>query len=124
MMLPDNIPTNVYELCDKWGMKPYCGCDLPPGWIPLVDNLCDQLHKLDFDFSLVSQIKEKFAGLRFYIDDVDERFDKLITAAEHLSERTCEECGKPGKQDTFGGWMNTFCEEHWTRLKNDTKRED
>lgn len=60
---------------------------------------------------VATQVKEKFGGLRFYINGGDDEIDAAITFAEMLSERTCEVCGAPGKQ-RGGGWISTRCDEH------------
>lgn len=59
----------------------------------------------------VAQIKEKFGGLRFYYDGGDEQVSGMVRMAEAWAGRTCEECGKPGKQ-RGGGWIQTLCDEH------------
>lgn len=41
--------------------------DLPAGWIPVVERLVQRLILLGWDRRL-AQVKEKFGGLRFYID--------------------------------------------------------
>lgn len=60
---------------------------------------------------LASQVKEKFGGLRFYIDrGTDEHFN-YIYFAELMSYKVCEECGAPGK--TYrDGWHRTLCDTH------------
>lgn len=57
------------------------------------------------------QVKEKFGGLRFYTNGGDDVTRAYTVFAEHVSERTCEECGKPGKPNA-GGWIKVRCEEH------------
>lgn len=57
------------------------------------------------------QVKEKFGGLRFYVSGGDEYIDGMITLAESLSMRTCEECGSPGKR-RGRGWIYTACDAH------------
>ena len=59
----------------------------------------------------VAQIKEKFGGLRFYYDGGDDYIAGLVQMAESIADRTCEECGKPGKHRD-GGWVRTLCDEH------------
>ena len=50
----------------------YCGNFCPEAWLPLVDKLCGLLqhhmkHRGDpLNFLEVSQVKEKYGGLRFY----------------------------------------------------------
>jgi len=51
------------------GELPDCASWIPPGWYELVDRLCAELEaNLGDDFAklMVEQIREKFAGLRFY----------------------------------------------------------
>jgi hypothetical protein len=57
------------------------------------------------------QVKEKFGGLRFYINGGNDQHYHYITFAESMSYRTCEECGSPGKRYT-DGWHQTLCETH------------
>lgn len=57
------------------------------------------------------QVKEKFGGLRFYVNGGDDAVDSFISFAESMSHRICEKCGKPGKSRT-GGWIYTLCDEH------------
>lgn len=57
----------------------------------------------------VSQVKEKFGGLRFYCPG-NERINQYVNFAEHLAEITCEECGKPGKLRERRGWLATECD--------------
>lgn len=72
-----------------------------------------------------SQVKEKFGGLRFYVDGGDEVSNRLISFAESLSVKTCEVCGAPGRQRD-GGWIKTLCEhhheEHVRRIEERTQR--
>ena len=60
---------------------------------------------------VATQVKEKFGGLRFYYDGGDSYIDGVVAMAELMSERTCEECGNPGKLYT-NGWHRTLCVEH------------
>jgi hypothetical protein len=60
---------------------------------------------------VVSQVKEKFGTLRFYIDGGTKAHYNYIHFAENLSAVTCEECGKPGKI-RGQGWYYTACDEH------------
>jgi len=55
------------------------------------------------------QVKQKFGGLRFYINGGNEYIDGMITFAESMSYKTCEHCGNPGRT-CGGGWIYTFCE--------------
>ena len=106
--------------------QPYGGIAIGPGWWPIIEALCDQIHHhVKFKNEqrdrwnrgdgcppvVVSQIKEKFGGLRFYYDGGDSAIAGMVTMAESWAARSCEECGKPGKRRE-GGWIRTLCDEH------------
>lgn len=55
------------------------------------------------------QVKQKFGGLRFYVNGGDEYIDGMIAFAESMSYKICESCGNPGKTNR-DGWMYTFCD--------------
>lgn len=57
------------------------------------------------------QVKEKFGGLRFYVQAATDKHYQYISFAESMSYRTCEECGNPGKTYT-DGWHMTLCDIH------------
>ena len=57
------------------------------------------------------QIKEKFGGLRFYVQAATDKHYNYISFAESMSYRTCEECGASGKTYT-DGWHRTLCDIH------------
>lgn len=57
------------------------------------------------------QVKEKFGGLRFYVDRASEKHYNYITFAESMSHRICEECGSAGMTYHMG-WYRTLCEKH------------
>ena len=81
-----------------WGRSIACG----PGWFPLIARLHADLLDLDPNY-VVLQVKEKFAGLRYYAgtssDDqlLQERFSVLLDNAERLSKTICEHCGQPAR---------------------------
>ena len=87
--------------------------------MPLVKDLDRQILKLCPN-RRISQIKEKFGGLRYYVSlgDVDDRTREaawaLIADAEAESLRICEECGAPGTvgpvRTTGFGWVLTLCD--------------
>jgi hypothetical protein len=95
------------------------------GWVDLIDRLCCLLDqemknasygkseedKIDLQ-PVASQVKEKFGGLRFYINGGSERMDGMISMAEHLSFTICEDCGNKGSK-RGKGWIFTKCEPCW-----------
>ena len=104
------------ETCMAWGMT--CG----DGWYKIIADLSEKLSK--FEGVEAAQVKEKFGGLRFYLDGTTEEnwkeAHKLTNEAEMLSLKTCENCGEPGKRRS-GGWIRTLCDkceaEQVARLK-------
>lgn len=67
----------------------------------------EELDKLP----VIQQIKEKFGGLRFYVNKSTYEQDLAISFAEAMSNRCCEVCGAPGQHRT-GGWIKTLCDKH------------
>ena len=58
----------------------------------------------------VVQVKEKFAGLRLYVDGRDSYIDGAIRLAESLSYNICEQCGTNQEvTQNKNGWNKTFC---------------
>lgn len=71
------------------------------------NKLIDEIENLP----IISQVKEKFGGLRFYIHNSTDRIDNYIDFAETMSTYTCEMCGKPGRIRP-SGWVKTLCDDH------------
>jgi hypothetical protein len=80
------------------------------GWLGIVKSLIEDLIQLGWD-KQICQVKEKFGGLRFYINSGSNEIHKRITEAESKSHEVCEKCGEPGKSIS-GGWIFTLCESH------------
>jgi len=59
----------------------------------------------------VCQVKEKFGGLRWYINGASKEVHDIISKYESVSYHICEECGEPGEQRA-GGWIKTLCDNH------------
>lgn len=90
------------------------GINIGPGWLDLVLELDRQLTEL-FPNYRIHQIKEKFGGLRYYVDipwSQDSKAYALIGKAETESFKICEWCGKPGSVGRQNSWrIVTRCEE-------------
>jgi hypothetical protein len=90
------------------------------GWLPLIERLMQELYVAGFDKELyrVTQIKEKFASLRFYIhstepDSARQRLiHALIDVACEVSCGICEVCGRGGTLWIDGGYWTTVCPAH------------
>jgi len=93
------------------------GGQVGPGWEPLVDELHAQVLELEPTI-VVSQVKEKFGGLRYYVQLAPESnsashltVNSLIDEYEARSFKTCEWCGAPGTTEG-DGWAKTLCPTH------------
>lgn len=78
----------------------------PKGWRGIVEALCD---KLALTGCTVSQVKEKFGGLRVYLDNGTDAALAAVRDAEAQAARTCERCGADGAKRS-GSWLRTLCE--------------
>ena len=99
------IPT-PYEL---FGIE--CG----DGWKDLIEPIIEYINnynkdKKEEDKIIISQIKEKFGGLRFYVDRWNEEVHNMINNAEEESYKVCELCGsREDVGQTANGWITTLC---------------
>ena len=94
----------------------YGGIAVGKGWFDLLNQACRliQSHldwKKDVPQVTAEQVKEKFGGLRFYVQGGDEYTQGIIAMAEQMSMMLCEECGAPGERGG-NGWISTLCETH------------
>ena len=105
----NNWKTNMNTSCICWGFE----CD--DGWQKLISDLCEELDEFlkvhpNPDFR-VSQVKSKFGGLRFYVenegDDYKAIYD-IIDKYEKKSYHTCEYCGAENATQV-GRWVMTLC---------------
>jgi len=76
-----------------------------------LDKAKAKLDEETLKVPVASQVKEKFGGLRFYVQAATDKHYQYITFAESMSYRTCEQCGSPGKTYT-DGWHTTLCDIH------------
>lgn len=125
-----DLDAKVTAMC--WGVS--CGS----GWFNIIDNLSatiqDRVEYLNgegfHDYRDMPedhvpvtveavQVKEKYGGLRFYVNESDGYIDGAISLAERLSYKTCEICGSPGEANE-SGWRMTRCES----CKEKTWRDD
>lgn len=86
-----------------------------PGWQKLVEFTHHYLNLIDPGYKVL-QIKEKFGGLRYYVElsqELDEQdvaiCNNLVSLAEEISFRICEDCGGKGNVQSMDGWLKTFC---------------
>lgn len=91
----------------------FCSCG--DGWLQLLHDCIEELLKAGWD-KQVTQIKEKFGGLRFYIGGGTEEIHAIISKYEELSYKTCEVCGAEGRLHVDYGWYRTLCDNHHREL--------
>jgi hypothetical protein len=85
------------------------------GWFKLIDQLSADITLLDEKdgtTTIAVQVKEKYGGLRFYIEGGSDAVMDAIDEAGLLSEKTCERCGEPGTMRNEG-WVYTLCDKCW-----------
>lgn len=87
------------------------GRECDDGWNKLIDELIEELNKLPEEI-YVTQIKEKFGGLRFYIESGSEKAFNIIERYELFSEHICEHCGEfyTAKTRESHKWLKTLCD--------------
>lgn len=122
----DEYEQYMHQHFPKLLSKPYGGFAIGKGWWPVIRALCHEIQNyVDWrqeqftkysrgewlEQPTVAQIKEKFGGLRFYLDGGDEQIWGMIRMAEAWADSSCEECGSPGKRRS-GGWIRTLCDHH------------
>lgn len=84
---------------------------VPDGWYDLVVKMLYDLLAAGWD-GQVFQIKEKFGGLRLYVNGSwSPELTVIYDKAESDSFKTCVKCGAPGEM-FYDGWISPYCEEH------------
>jgi len=68
------------------------------------------------------QVKEKYGGLRFYVDGASSEQYAQISFAENLSEHICERCGSTNNTSQTKGWITTLCEDCMKKSENELRR--
>jgi len=106
-----SLPMSQTAMC--WGIE------TGNGWFGLISALCSCIdnHVKNRPALAVEavQVKEKYGGLRFYINGGDDFVEGLIEMAETMSYRICDVCGAPGKR-SGRGWITTRCDKHFGAL--------
>lgn len=65
----------------------------------------------------ITQIKEKYGGLRFYCNGGDLYISGMIDLAESMSYTICEKCGTTKNVGQTSGWIYTCCESCYKKNK-------
>lgn len=87
-----------------------------PGWSSFIKNL----YQAKPSNVRVTQVKEKYGSLRFYVESAPEWYFDLISYYERESETTCEICGEKGEIRPLNSWLTCLCDKHYNeRLNNE-----
>ena len=86
------------------------------GWLGIIKEMLEDIIKMGWD-KQTADIKEKFGGLRFYINSASEEVYNRISEAEKLSYKVCEQCGEEGELRQDIGWWRTLCDTHYNEIK-------
>ena len=89
------------------------------GWLHLIKDMIEELIALGWD-KRTTQVKEKFGGLRFYLETYPEGSAEIISKYEKMSYTLCETCGNPGELRK-GSWLFTLCDEHAKEKEDDNR---
>ena len=88
----------------------YFECD--DGWFDIIFDLCKDVQQEVNNSScqqvVAAQVKEKFAGLRFYASGGNEVTDAIINKYSKLSSETCEMTGGNGYLCEKHRWYKTL----------------
>jgi hypothetical protein len=101
----------IEEMLVKLGVPhPECGICVGPGWVPPLEEALTKMVSSGWDKNL-SQIKQKFCGLRIYIGQENKAIRAAIAKAEEDCARLCEHCGleREEKGDGFGLALCNAC---------------
>jgi hypothetical protein len=87
-----------------------CQLSVGDGWAPLLWDLFTKIS-LNSPGVQLTQVKEKFGGLRVYVNWVNDEVYGLINEAEQRSYLICEDCGTEGnvKCEATGHLVVTLC---------------
>ncbi len=91
---------------------------LPAGWTDLFNAAVAALDDLTPGWQL-TQVKEKYGGLRFYWwppqglpESTVQAASAAVAEAERRSFETCDVCGEPGSLRSDRNWWRTRCNTH------------
>ena len=112
----NNTGKSIYPISFGW--------ECNSGWHPMIIELIEKLAELDTEKDLkIFQIKEKFAGLRVYLEGgATEEMYNLIDDTEKKSYTVCEICGEAGIVRNDIGWIKTLCDKHYNEIPNEYKK--
>ena len=115
----NELQLQVAKLVDKFVPSYYKSVDVDEGWYQIVVDCDNLLTEIDPDYQ-IAQIKQKFGGLRYYVQPSDVnngelyvKMNAVVLAYEKIASITCEATGKPGVlMKSKGGWVKTLDPEY------------
>lgn len=88
------------------------------GWYPLIEEMITKLAAASDDFDVnILDIKEKFGGMRIWVDKPTEEMYHITREYEDKSYTVCEFCGSDGKYRGELPWKRTLCDYHFEEEK-------
>ena len=98
------------------------GFECGDGWYPILNKMCKmieyEVEKKEAVPVEALQVKEKFGGLRFYINGGSEKILDIIDLFESISYIVCENCGTTSNVEERykGNWVYTRCDSCWEKM--------
>lgn len=122
------FPKIFEERNNEKSLLNFRGIECGDGWFDLIWKLCEGIEaiykkeKIEIKTRAL-QVKEKFGGLRFYINDYsNEEVSNLIYNFEDMSFRVCEKCGSTASVVIINGWIFTLCENHEEEVRKEKEK--
>lgn len=115
----NELQLQLEKIKERIDPKYWKSIDVDEGWYRLVVDCHTELVAIDPNY-VIFQIKEKFAGLRFYVSPSNDTtalqkdlMHSIIEKYEIISQKTCEATGKEGVlMESIGGWRKTLNPEY------------
>ena len=90
--------------------------DVDEGWYQIIVDCDEELTQIDPHYQ-ITQIKEKFGGLRYYFhpsqSDTSKAMNEVVSKYEAIAARTCEATGGSGVlMESVGGRRKTLNSEY------------
>lgn len=97
--------------------------DMVPGWkkafgLIMCEEIRDVLIESGYLYEYrISQIKEKYAQLRWYDFGAPEGVHNIIRKYEYISQFICQYCGKLDAPTLTKGWLEVICKDCYDKRK-------
>ncbi len=81
------------------------------GWSEIIKTAVAELEAIGKADQIV-QVKEKFGGLRIYLNEYSDEINAIVRKAEKAAAQVCQMCGSNDevKIRSTGGWCRAECE--------------